>query len=72
MDSIAYPDRKHALQIAKQPLGGSVRRKPLAGSFNRGGGCEKPTNEFEWQADATARKKSCQYDLLPHYVLKLR
>lgn len=56
MDSIAYPDRKHALQIAKQPLGVS-RTKPLVGSFNRGGGCEKPTNEFEWQGRCYCSKK---------------
>jgi len=56
MYSIAYPDRKYALQTAKQPLW-SVRRKPLAGSFNRGGGCEKPTNEFEWQGRCYCPKK---------------
>jgi len=49
MESIAYPGRTGALQILHSGHWVQSEEKPLAGSFNRGGECEKPTNELEWR-----------------------
>ena len=65
MDSIAYPDRKHALRIAKQPLGGQSEESLWRALSIEVAGARNPPTSLSGKADATARKKSCQYDLLP-------